>query len=61
VRNKVVFDQTDLNPKHEIRISKEFQMFKIRNAKTFSFGLFEHLDLGFVSDLDIWISNLLKS
>jgi len=41
-------------------------MFKIQNIKTFLFGSFEHLDLGFVSDWsltdaspEIRISNLL--
>jgi len=55
--NKVILDSADLNPKHEIRNSKQsqmikFQMFQTREFRDFEFGKFE-----FVSDFDIRISN----
>jgi hypothetical protein len=55
------------NPKHEIRNSKQIQMTKIQMTKTVNAMRqlvfvwdFEPLDLGFVSDFDIRISNLLS-
>ena len=46
------------NSKHEIRISKQPQMTKIRNQEnTFLSLSFEHSDLEFVSDFDIRISD----
>jgi len=47
-----------LNPKHEIRNSKQFQMTKIQNERKKMFGTFDHLDFEFVLDFDIRISDL---
>ncbi len=53
----IIKDNTDLNPKHEIRNSKQsqitkFQMFQTREFRNFEFRKFE-----FVSDFDIRISD----
>jgi hypothetical protein len=45
-----------LNPKHEARISKQARMSKIQNSKQFCLR-FKILNLGFVSDLEIRISD----
>jgi len=45
-------DDAGLNPKHEIRNSKQFQMFQTREFRNFEFRKFE-----FVSDFDIRISD----
>jgi hypothetical protein len=50
-----------LNPKHEIRNSKQFLIAKILNIKASFFGPFEHSDFGFVSSFDIRISNFWNS
>jgi len=60
-------DGEKINPKHEIRNSKQIQMTKIQMTKTVNPGWqiafvwnFEFLYLGFVSDFDIRISNLIS-
>jgi hypothetical protein len=68
VLRQVSNDGKRINPKHEIRNSKQIQMTKIQMTKTktipthrIAFVLnFELWNFGFVSDFDIRISNLLS-
>jgi len=39
--NDIIFNQVDLNPKHEMRISKQSQMTKFQMFKTKRFFKFE--------------------
>jgi hypothetical protein len=49
----------NINPKHEIRISKQIRMTKKGNSKLFMFWKLENSDLGFVSCFEIRISNFI--
>ena len=55
--SKVIQDQGGLNPKHEIRNSKQSQMTKFQMFQTREFRDFEFRKFEFVSDFDIRISD----
>jgi len=43
-----------LNSKHEIRNSKQIQIFQKQKIKPWLFGTFKHLPFGFVSDFEFF-------
>ena len=54
---KALYAQAGLNPKHEMRNSKQSQMLKFQMSQTKEFREFEFWKFKFVSDFDIRISD----